>query len=145
MNKTLNKIFSEKVNRYKNALLSCAERSDWDSFKINASKLFDYIESIEMSEIERRFLKVSKTVMAVLFLLIFLILKMNLNINPEILRIREVTILIAIAGSCFELYFYINYRLFMENKVCFYKKRKDQFIYGIEKDFKNYLISRSGT
>ena len=59
MNQELNQLFSEEVNRYKNALLFCAKQCEWETFKINAGRLFDYVESIEMSELERKFFNIS--------------------------------------------------------------------------------------
>ncbi|NIQ14626.1 MAG: hypothetical protein GTO02_09565 [Candidatus Dadabacteria bacterium] len=138
MKKELIKAFNEEVHRYRNTLACCAEKSEWDVFKVNAGKLFDYIESIEMIEIESKFFRISKIILFVLLLMVVFIFRMNIDIYPEMARIKELAFLGAVAGSCFQLYFFLNFRMYMEHKMTFYKKRRERFIRNIERDFKEY-------
>jgi len=62
MKRELNERFNYEVDRYRKALLFYAKQCQWDTFKANAGRLFDYVESIEMSEIERRFFNISKII-----------------------------------------------------------------------------------
>ncbi|MGE5750903.1 MAG: hypothetical protein ACM30F_02100, partial [Nitrospirota bacterium] len=68
---------NEEVERYKNALLRDAKESEWQSFKSKAGKLFDYLEAIELSEIQRKFSRMFKVIFVVLVMIIVIILKMN--------------------------------------------------------------------
>ncbi|MBI5739827.1 MAG: hypothetical protein HZA16_03815 [Nitrospirae bacterium] len=140
MNEEFNQRFSEEVNRYKNALLFCAKQCEWETFKVNAGRLFDYVESIEMSETERRFFNISKIVVFILCIVVLFILKMNLIIiSPAIARIRELITIAAVGIGCFEMYFFFNFRMYMKAKKSFYKKRRERFISDIEKDFKDII------
>ena len=51
------KQFNHDVETYRKALLYHARISDWEAFKANAGSMFDYVEAIEYSELERRFCK----------------------------------------------------------------------------------------
>jgi len=140
MNQEFNQLFSEEVNRYKNALLFCAKQCEWETFKINAGRLFDYVESIEMSELERKFFNISKIVVFILCIVVLFIFKMNLIIiSPKIARLRELITFVAVGIGCFEMYFFLNFRMYMKTKKSFYKKRRERFISNIEKDFKDII------
>lgn len=140
MNKQLARTFNEEIERYKNALLFYAKKCEWDTFKINAGKLFDYIESIEISEIEKKFLKISKVVIAILFLAVVIICRINPDIYPGLIKIKKVMTLSAVGGCSFELYFFLNFSKYMEQKMSFYKKRRERFISNIERDFREIIV-----
>lgn len=140
MNEQLARTFNEEIERYKNALLFYAKKCEWDTFKINAGKLFDYIESIEMSEIEKKFLKISKVVIAILFLAVVIICRINPDIYPGLIKIKKVMTLSAVGGCSFELYFFLNFSKYMEQKMSFYKKRRERFISNIERDFREIIV-----
>ncbi len=137
MNRELRTAFNSEIERYRNILGSCAKRCEWDTFKLNAGKLFDYVESMEMSELERKFLRVFLVVMAVLFCILAFSLRLNLDSYPELARFKAFFGLTALAGSSFELYFFLNFRMYMDYKTNLYKTRRERFIRNIEKDFRN--------
>ena len=141
MEKELYNNFNDEINRYKNALLFYAKKCDWDTFKVNAGRLFDYCESYEMSVIERKFFRISKIIVAVIFLMVVFIVKMNPNKYPELARVNEIMTLIAVATSCFEVYFFCNFRMYMKYKIVYYKRRRERFIMNIQRDFEDMTIS----
>lgn len=130
---------NEEVERYKNALLRDAKESEWQSFKSKAGKLFDYLEAIELSEIQRKFSRMFKVIFVVLVMIIVIILKMNGEAYPALLRFKNSMVITAIAGSCFELYFFLDFRLYVE-RMSWYKQRREQFIRDIEEDFKEIIV-----
>jgi hypothetical protein len=136
MQNNFHKVFNKEVDGYRLSLLYCADQREWNSFKQTAGRLFDYLEAVEMTETEKKFFKIFRSVLISLFIMTVLIFRMNFDIHPDIQRVREVIILIAIAGCCFELYFFMTFRMYMEKKNIFYKKRKEKFIRDIERDFK---------
>jgi hypothetical protein len=144
MKKTMHNKFNEEITKYKNSLLFYARKCDWDTFKINAGRLFDYVETYEMSAIEQQFFRISKMIVSVLLLATVLIFKLNPGFFPEAERLKEIMTLLAIAGCCFEVYFFFNFRKFMQGKTFYYKKRRDNFIRNIERDFKNISLPASG-
>jgi hypothetical protein len=68
---------NEEIERYRNALLHYAKQCEWESFKSKAGALFDYLEEIELSEIQRKFSRMFKIILLVLVMIIVIILKMN--------------------------------------------------------------------
>ena len=144
MKKSMHHKFNEEINRYKNSLLFYARKCDWDTFKVNAGRLFDYVESYEMSAIEQEFFRISKIIVLVLLLAVVLIFKLNPGIFPEAERLKEIMTLFAIAGCCFEVYFFFNFRKYMQGKTYYYKKRREKFIRNIERDFRNTSLPASG-
>jgi len=131
---------NEEVERYRTALLRDAKESEWQSFKSKAGKLFDYLEAIELSEIQRKFFRMFNIILLALVLIIVIILKMNGEAYPALLRFKDSMVITAIAGSCFELYFFLNFRLYVKHKMSWYKKRREQFIRNMEKDFKEIIV-----
>jgi len=140
MKEELSKIFNAEVEQYRISLLYYAKACEWDNFKEKAGRLFDYAESIEMSEIERKFFNISKVIVAILAIVVVVILKLNMITSPEIAGIKKIAILMALAGGCFEIYFFLNFKTYMKHKTNFYKKRKERFIIDIEGDFKNIIV-----
>ncbi|RJQ45950.1 MAG: hypothetical protein C4538_07480 [Nitrospiraceae bacterium] len=140
MTEELNRTFNDEVNRYRNALLFYAKKCDWDTFKVNAGRLFDYIEKIEMSEIERRFFKISKIIVSILAVITLFIFKIDPDIYPALARLKEIIVILAVSGCCFEVFFFLNFRMYMKQKISFYKKRRERFITDIERDFKEIVV-----
>jgi hypothetical protein len=140
MNRELRTAFNSEIERYRHILLSCAKRCEWDTFKLNAGKLFDYVDSIEMSELEKRFLKVFRIVMVVLFCALAFAFRINLDSYPELVRLKEFIGLTALAAGSFELYFFLNFRMCMDHKTTSYKMRRERFISNIENDFRNICL-----
>lgn len=137
MEQELNTKFNEEISRYKNTLLFCAKQCDWDTFQEEAGRLFDYCETIEMSEIKKRFLNISKIILAVLVVFLIAIIKINPDVYPKLARINELLLLTAVAICCFEVYFFHVFRMFVKGKSLYYDKRREEFVRDIESDFKN--------
>ena len=133
--------FNEEINRYRNSLLFYAKKCDWDTFKINAGRLFDYVESFEMSVLERKFFRISKIIVGGLCFMVILILKMNPSIYPEFARVNELMTITAIAISCFEVFFLFNYRMYLKGKISCYNKRRERFIMNLQRDFEDMTVS----
>ncbi len=133
--------FNEEINRYRVSLLYYAKKCDWDNFKDNAGRLFDYCESFELSVIERKVFRITKIIVAVLFCMVILIVKMNPNIYPEFTRVNESMTVVAIATSCFEVFFLYNHRMYIKGKLSCYKKRRERFITNIQRDFEVMTVS----
>jgi hypothetical protein len=140
MKNELHRKINEEVTRYKNSLTFYAKKCEWDAFKVNAGRLFDYLETIEMSEFERKFFRISKAVAIVLVLTVLFIIKMNPEAYPQLVRIKELMILFAIGGCCFEVYFLYNFRMYKKGRTIYYEKRRDKFISDIERDFRDIII-----
>ena len=141
MRQELAEMFNQEVERYRLALLYYAKKCDWDRFKTKAAGLFDYVEDIEVSEIERRFFAIFKSVLVVLVAVVLAIVNMDPTMHPDLQRVRYSIIVLAVAGSCFELYSYMTFRSFMIAKTLYRKKRKARFIRGIEQDFREMVSS----
>jgi len=133
--------FNEEINRYRNSLLFYARKCDWDTFKLNAGRLFDYVESFEMTVLERKFFRITKIIVAVLFFMVILILKMNPDIYPELARVNEFMTVTAIATCGFQVFFLFNYRMYLKGKLSCYKKRRERFIMNIQRDFEDMTVS----
>jgi len=65
----------------------------------------------------------------------------NFDANPELQRLKNSFILAALAGSTFELYFFIDFRFYVGVKSTNYKARREKFIRNIEQDFRSYAVS----
>jgi len=136
-------VFSEEVERYRKALLYYARACDWETFKAKAGKLFDFLESTEMSEIQRRFYRITRVIVVVLALVVLMILKVQPAMPPEMEGLRKLIILSGLSISSFELYFFLNFKRYLAVKTVFYNKRRENFIAGIEQDFKTMVSSSS--
>jgi hypothetical protein len=132
--------FNEEIERYRQALLYYARKCDWEKFKMKAGNLFDYVEGVELSETERRFFRIFKSVLVVLVAVVIALMNMDWTIIPGLERVRFSIIVLAIAGSCFEFYFFLNFRTYKDAKATYYQKRKDRFIRNIERDFRNMVM-----
>ncbi len=140
MKKKLAEQFSQEVDGYRNALLFCARKCDWESFNVKAGKLFDYVESIEYSELERRFFTVFTPILIVLCLAVIALFGVDFEANPELQRLKQSFIVAAIAGSSFEIYFFLDFRMYVDIKTSFYQKRREKFIRNMEQDFRGYTL-----
>jgi len=133
--------FNEEINRYRNSLLFYAKKCDWDTFKDNAGRLFDYCESFEMSVIEKKVFRITKMILAVLFFMVVLIVKMNPSIYPEFAKVNESMTLIAVLTCLFEVFFLYNHRMYIKGKLSGYNKRRERFIRNIQRDFEEMTVS----
>ncbi len=135
--------FSDNVERFRLALLDYARKHDWEKFKARAGNLFDYVEVVEVSEIERRFFRIFKSVLVVLVAAIAGIMNMDPVVHPGLDQLRYSFTVLAVAGISFEVYSYMTFRSFMIAKSLYRKKRKERFIRGIERDFREMVFSNN--
>ncbi len=141
MKRELLRAFNEKVDKYRIALRDYAKRREWDAFEKNAAELFDYVERVEISVVQRRFQKISAIIIVVLFIFASLILKVHIDATPELLRMKKLIVLTTIGGGGFEFFFVMNFRLYMDHKKAYYRKRRERFVRNIEDDFKHCSIA----
>jgi len=140
MNRTLHRGFNREVSRYRNSLLFYAKLCDWETFNSSAGSLFDYIESVEIKEMERKFFKIFKVILSFIFIAVCFIISVNHESYPRMNRIKEVMIIAALSGCCYELYFFISFRFYMKHKNTFYNKRRERFIVNIKGDFRDIIV-----
>ncbi len=138
MRKELAEQFNREVDNYRKTLLSLAERCDWSGFEAKAGRLFDYVESVEFMEVERRFFRIFNLILSVLVLAVIVLLSVDFDVHWELLRFKNVFILTALAVSSFELCFYVDYRMFAQGRTFGYSKRRENFIRAIKRDFLSY-------
>jgi hypothetical protein len=132
--------FSQTVERYRRALFYFARISDWDTFKTKAGRLFDYVESIEFSELERRFFKNFGAVLAMLIGLAIALFNVDFAATPQLQHFKNLMVLAGLAMGSFELIFYINYRTYVRIRMVRYAERRANFIRNIERDFVGYVV-----
>ena len=138
MKKELAEQFSREVDSYRKALLFYARKNDWEEFKAKAGRLFDYVESIEHVELERRFFSVFYVMLAALVLTVIALFSINFEVSPELMRLKNTVMLAALAVSSFELYFFINYRTYIGTRTSIYTELHENFIKGIERDARSF-------
>jgi hypothetical protein len=134
--------FSKEVENYRKALLSCARSCDWATFEAKAGRLFDYVETVEFRELDRKFSSIFSSILGVLVIAIVGLLSLDFEVNQNLLRFKNFFIVSALGGTSFELYFFLNYRTYVQNKSVYYKKRRELFIRSIEQDFRSYAQGR---
>ncbi len=140
MTRSLYNSINKEVEQYRRALIHFAKTREWETFEKKAGRLFDYLESIELMVLERKFYSLFILILAVLGGIVILILKADGWLLSLIVKYKEYIVLLAVLVACYELYFYLNYRLYVDVKMSRYKKRKEQFIRNIENDFREYTI-----
>ncbi len=140
MRKELADQFNREVDNYRKTLLSLAEKCDWNGFEAKAGRLFDYVESVEFMEIERRFFRTFNFILIILILAVISLLSVDFDVHQELLRFKNVFVLAAIAVSSFELYFFMDYRMFAQGRTFGYSKRRENFIRAIKRDFRSYAM-----
>ena len=140
MKREWEKQFNQDVENYRKTLLYHARTSDWETFKAKAGRMFDYVEAIEYSELERRFFKNFSVVLLVLIAIAVALFQVDFAVTPELLRLKNVMVLAGLLASSFELFFYINYRTYVKVKTDLYAERREKFIRNIEQDFRDYVV-----
>ena len=144
MNKELDDQFNHEVETYRRALLFCAKKCDWEAFGAKAGRMFDYVESVEFQELERRFYKTFTLVLGAIIVAVTVFLNVDFSLHQEWLQWKNAFFFSAIAACTLEIYFYINYRIYLNLKTCGQKRRRDRFIHGIEADFRKYTLQAKG-
>jgi hypothetical protein len=140
MKRRLEKQFNHDVENYRKALLYHARTSDWETFKAKAGRMFDYVEAIEYSELERRFFKNFNAILVVLIVMVVSLFNIDFAVTPELMRLKNAFVLVGLGMSSFELYFYVDYRIYMRVKTVHYSERRERFIKNIESDFRSYVL-----
>ena len=140
MNRSFYNSINKEVEQYRRALIHFAKTREWEIFEKKAGRLFDYLESIELMVLERKFYSLFIMLLAVLAGIVILILKADGWLFSLVVKYKEYVVLLAACAACYELFFYLNYRLYVGVKMSRYKKRKEQFIRNIENDFREYTM-----
>jgi hypothetical protein len=140
MKRQLAERFDQEVENHRKALLYYARKCDWETFEAKAGRLFDYVESIEFMELERRFFTVFNLILGFLILIIIGLLTVDFEVHRELFKFKNSFIMTGLAVSSFELYFFIDYRLYVGVKTRYYKKRRENFIRNIEQDFRGFAV-----
>ena len=138
MKQELKKQFNHEVETYRKSLLYYAKKADWATFEAKAGRMFDYMESIEFQELERRFFTTFNLILGALILAVAGFLSMDFEVHQELQQMRGSFLFCALAVCSFELYFYLDYRIYMNIKTTYYPQRRSRFIQGIEADFRSY-------
>src|SRR5512143_852703 len=140
MKRQLAERFNQEVENHRKALLYYARKCDWETFHAKAGRLFDYLESIEFRELERRFYSVFSLVLGFLVLAVIGLMTVDFQVHQELPRLKNAFVMSAIAVSSFELYFYVDYRMYVDVKTRCYRKRRETFIREIERDFRGFAV-----
>ncbi len=126
---------NEEVEGFRKALLHFAKACEWETFEKKAGSLFDYLESIELEVLEKKFFRRFLIILAVLVVALVFITKLDGQTFPVLLKYKDAIIQAAIAVSCFEILFFMNFRIYVNAKMSWYRKRREQFIRNIKADF----------
>ncbi len=127
---------NEEIRRHKKALAFFAKTCDWMDFQSNAAMLFDYLESVELTVLQRKL----RQVIGIISLAVIIALAVfNISASPLLTKYRGPLVLIAAAAIVFELILLFELRLYVNIKAKSLKNRKDRFIRNIEHDFKDRL------
>jgi hypothetical protein len=126
---------NEEIEGFRRALVHFAKACEWETFEKKAGVLFDYLESIELAVLEKKFFRKFLIILAVLIAVVVVIAKLDSQTFPALLKYKEALIQAAIAVSCFEFFFFMNFRLYVKAKMSWYRKRREQFIRNIKADF----------
>jgi len=128
-----------QISRYKQALTYFAKTCDWEVFKLNASTLFDYLESVELYLVKRKFHHLLEIIFMALVLALVLFSALGNSLSPTLIRYRSPLGLTAVSGFLVEMILLFELRLYMNVKTSHQKERKEQFIRNIEDDFRIQL------
>ena len=142
MKRQLAERFNHEVENHRKALIYYARKCDWETFQAKAGRLFDYVESIEFRELERRFYSVFSLVLGFLVLAVIGLVTVDFQMYQELPRLKTAFVMSAIAVSSFELYFYVDYRMYIDVKTRCYRKRRETFIREIERDFRGFAVQK---
>lgn len=128
--------FSDEIERYRRSLVYFARVCEWEEFTSRAGRLFDYVESVEFRELERRFFRTFYAVLAPLAAGVLLLVLLDFPAAAELQRLRNALVLGALCVSSFELFFYFDYRTYREVRIRHAGQRREQFIRSLERDFR---------
>lgn len=138
MTKELAKRFSEEVENYRRALDYFARKCEWEEFKARAGRLFDYVEDVEASERERCFFSLFYTILVCVAGAAAALIGLDAA-EGAWAQYRTSLFLVCLAACGFELFFYLNFRRYADNRKSGFRKRREAFIRGIERDFRSLV------
>ncbi len=138
MDKRFSEIFNKEVDRYQSALRYFAQVCDWESFEANAAKLFEYLESTEVSLLKKKFHRTIIIILVVLVAALALFATLGSAV-PFFTKYRDLPTITVLVGSIFELLLLLELRLYLNIRASRQKRREEQFIRGIEGDAKANL------
>jgi hypothetical protein len=128
--------FSKEIENYRRALLYYARAADWATFQARASRLFDYVESVEFRELERRFFRTFGSILTALIIALVAFFSSEYAVHPAYGSMRTGFLLFALAVTTFELYFFVDYRRYIVVRTLYREQRRRLFLRGIEEDFR---------
>lgn len=138
MDKRMMEAFNQEVENYRRALVYFARKCDWAEFKARAGRLFDYLEFVEATVREQKFYRVFFSILAMLVVAGLLITGWNPGENADLQRYKQNFLFVLLAVSSFELFFYINFRRYVEIRESLFSRRRADFIRDLEQDFQQY-------
>ena len=138
MTRELARQFSEEVEQYRRAMLYFAARCDWEEFKARAARLFEYVETVETAERERRFFAVFNSVLALLAAGVLIAFGIGPGMPAALNEYRDLAVVLSLAGFGFELFFYMNFRTYVAARMAGLHRRRQAFIRNIENDFRSF-------
>jgi hypothetical protein len=139
MNREWHSRINEEVEGFRKALVHYAKVCEWELFEKKAGILFDYLESIELRVLEKKFFRIFMIILAVLIAAVILIMNLDSLAFPALRKNRDALVLLTIAACCYELYFFLDFRIYVNAKMSWYRKRREQFIRNIKADFMTFL------
>jgi hypothetical protein len=123
------------ITRYGNALLYFARVCDWDSFRASAATLFEYLETAVTTVLKQKIYRAG----ALMTIVLLAALVVSVLVGGGVLAVYQENILfIVAAGLVLELLVLAELRAYLGIRMSQEKRRKDQFIKKMERDFGVY-------
>lgn len=138
MDRKLAEQFNNEINGYRNSLLYYAKASNWEEFEIKAGRLFDYVETVEFSELERRFFNIFNPILMVMAAALLALLGLDFETHQGWISLKNAFVFTLIVALIFELFFFLNYRMYIGRRTQYYEKRRKKFIRSLRQDFRCY-------
>ena len=138
MTRELARQFNDEVERYRRSLVYFAAKCEWEEFKRRAGSLFEYLEDVEASERERRFYRAFFYILAALTIGVVIVLGVDPQTSAAWLDRRRPFLVASLAGCSFELFFYLNFRWYVQARMAGFAKRRAAFIRGMEQDLRAF-------
>lgn len=98
------------------------------------------MDAVEYSELERRFFKNFNAILVALIVIVVAMVNVDFAVTPELMQLKKAMVLAGFGVSSFELYFYLDYRIYRRVKTFHYAERREKFVRNIERDFRSYVI-----
>ncbi len=141
MSKELEKRIEEELSQYKKGLLFFAKMCDWNSFRKQAARLFEFLEETKVAAIKQKLREVTTVVLIALTTALVFFSVLSTTVVPKLAEIRVPVVFMIMAGFVFELLFLLEFRVYLSYRASMEKIRRQRFIEGIESEIKAYLGS----